>query len=200
MIKWKNIHKKGAIILVVWMMAIMVSCDDHYVPKPRGYFRIDFPEKEFILLDSIFPFKFEYPGYTKIIPDRNAIEQPYWISIDYPSYQGRIYLSYKPVHHNLPKLLDDSRSLVLKHITKATSIHEEPVIDEGRCVYGMLFEIKGAETASPFQFYVTDSTNHFLRGALYFNVIPNNDSLLPVIDFIKDDILQMIATLEWKDI
>ena len=128
------------------------------------------------------------------------MEQPYWISIDYPFYQGRIYLSYKPVQHNLPKLLEDSRSLVLKHITKATSIHEQPVIDESRCVYGMLFEIKGAETASPFQFYVTDSTNHFLRGALYFNVIPNNDSLSPVIDFIKDDILQMIATLEWKNI
>jgi len=88
--------------------------------------------------------------------------------------------------------------MVFKHAPKALGIRESVVIDDERRVYGMVYGIEGRDAASPFQFYLTDSTDHFIRGSLYFNVVPNNDSLEPVIEFIIQDIDEMIKTLSWK--
>jgi gliding motility-associated lipoprotein GldD len=86
----------------------------------------------------------------------------------------------------------------MKHIPKATAIDSKQFIDEKNHIYGLTYTISGTEAASPFQFYLTDSTRNFIRGALYFNTIPNNDSLAPVIDFLKQDIIHMIETFRWK--
>lgn len=178
----------------------VTSCRDSYSPKPRGYFRIDLPEKNYQLLDTVFPYSFEYPDYAVFMPDNRDIAEPYWANIHFPDYKGTLHLSYKPVlsETDLPAYLEDARNFTQRHIPKATAMSDEIFIEDKKNVYGLLFHIQGREVASPLQFYLTDSTTHFLRGALYFEVRPNNDSLAPVIEFIEEDIRYMIETLEWK--
>lgn len=188
------------IAVTIFMAALLLlnSCGDTAAPKPRGYFRIDLPEREYRLLDSIYPFRFEYPVYARITRDVNAPAEANWINIDFPRFKGQVHLSYKPVNNNLGTYTEDAHSMVMKHIPKASGIEEIRVENSQNKVYGLVYDIKGTGAASAYQFYVTDSTKHFLRGALYFSVIPNNDSLAPVIDFIKADIQYMLETMEWK--
>jgi gliding motility-associated lipoprotein GldD len=177
------------------------SCSNNdYTPKPRGYFRIALPEKEYRLLDSIYPYSFEYPVYARIVPDELALQETNWINIDYPQFRGRVHISYKTVTsiEMLQKFSEDARTLAFKHMPKASSIDQQAVAVPVNKVYGLIYDIKGVGAASPFQFVATDSTSHFLRGALYFDAIPNSDSLLPVIEFVKKDIVHMIQTLKWK--
>jgi len=175
-----------------------LSCSENPTPKPRGYFRIDLPPREYRLLDSIFPYAFEVPVYARITRDIHAPAEANWINIDFPRFKGRVHLSYKTVNNNLGTYTEDAHSLVVKHIPKASAIEEIRIENSAQRVYGLVYDIKGTGAASPYQFYVTDSTTHFLRGALYFDVIPNNDSLAPVIDFIKGDIQHMLETMKWK--
>lgn len=194
-------HKTGItlqLLVAVLLAAMMTACGDPPVPKPRGYFRIDLPQREYRLLDSIYPYTFEIPVYAKITGDPNADEEPYWINIDFPAYKGRIHLSYKAVDNNLSTFTEDAHQLVMKHIPKASAIDEIRIDNEALKVHGLIYDIKGAGAASPYQFFATDSTRHFIRGALYFNVLPNNDSLAPVIEFLKGDIQHMLETLKWK--
>ncbi|MGC8864525.1 MAG: gliding motility lipoprotein GldD [Bacteroidales bacterium] len=186
-------------LYVLILAAMIAGCGDSYLPKPRGYFRIELPEKKYRVFDTTFPYAFEYPSYALIKPAQHAGDNPYWMDIEFPRFRATIYLSYKPVVKNLRTLTEDSRTFVMKHIPRATSIDESTVEDPSRKVYGTLWYIKGQETASPCQFFLTDSTHHFLRGALYFNVRPNNDSLQPVIEFITADIEHMARTLRWKN-
>lgn len=186
------------VFLLAFLINLFFSCGNDYVPKPRGYFRIDLPEKQYRLLDSIYPYTFEYPVYAQITPDKFAPDEPYWINIDFPQFKGRLHLSYKVVDNNLADYLEDARTMVVKHIPKASAINEKLIINEHDKTFGLIYEIKGIGAASPYQFFITDSTKHFLRGALYFNIVPNNDSLAPVIDFLKQDIEQMINTFKWK--
>ncbi|MCP4550717.1 MAG: gliding motility lipoprotein GldD [Bacteroidetes bacterium] len=188
------------IITFLGLMILFASCDSDYMPKPRGYFRIDLPEKRFQSFDTSFPYMFDYPVYSNIQEDLLSPEKSYWINLEFPQFKGKLHLSYKIINDNLPQYLEDSRTMVFKHIPKASAINNRMIINEEDNVYGLIYEIDGLGTASPYQFYVTDSTNHFLRGALYFNIKPNNDSLAPVIDFIKEDIEQLINTFRWKSL
>ncbi len=191
-------YKYFFVLSVFWIFLLLSSCDGNYVPKPRGYFRIDLPQKNYISFDTNFPYKFEYPDYTEIHPDKHSPNEPYWINLVFPEFQGTLHISYKQVNNNLVDYLEDSRTMVVKLIPKASSIEDELILNRESNVFGLKYNINGIGAASPFQFFVTDSVNHFLRGALYFNIIPNNDSLAPVIDFIKEDIDHMIETFEWK--
>ncbi len=170
------------------------------MPKPRGFFRIDFPKKEYKKFDTTFPFTFEYPVYAVITPDNSKLAEPYWFNILYPSFNAQLHISYKPVNHNLESYLEDAHTLVNKHIPKAHAISQKEYLDKNDHVFGLVYEIKGSDAASAYQFYLTDSTKNFIRGALYFNLVPNNDSLEPVIDFLKTDIEHMINTFRWKNI
>ncbi|PKP50002.1 MAG: gliding motility lipoprotein GldD [Bacteroidetes bacterium HGW-Bacteroidetes-11] len=185
-------------LLIVASMATLIGCGDTYMPKPRGYFRIDLPEKEYQVFDTTYPYTFEYPVYAIISPDNNAANEPYWINIDYPLFKGRIHISYKAVNNNLSKYTEDAHALVMKHIPKASAIEEIRIDNEMADVHGLIYDIKGSGTASVYQFFITDSTHHFVRGALYFHVLPNNDSLAPVIDFVKSDIQHMLESFRWK--
>ena len=180
------------------VMTSLISCKKSFTPKPRGYSRIDFPEKSYVLYDSAEPYRFEYPVYAEIVPDKSAIAEPYWINIDFPEMNGTVYLSYKNVNGNLDQYVEDSRNFVYKHVIKAEQIPETQINDMKNRVYGIFYDIKG-NAASSVQFFLTDSTNHFLRGALYFNTQPDKDSLAPVIHFVREDIIHMIKTFEWKD-
>jgi gliding motility-associated lipoprotein GldD len=176
----------------------LVSCNSDYTPKPRGYFRIDLPKHEYRTFDKAFPYTFEYPVYAEVVPDSTRMAEPYWVNVTYPRFRAQLHLSYKPVHRNLAGYLEDSRTLVNKHIQKANAITQQEYLDTVNRVFGLTYDIKGTDAASPFQFYLTDSTSHFVRGALYFDVVPNNDSLGPVIAFLREDVEHMIATFRWK--
>ncbi len=193
-------HQNKAILFVYITLSsfAFIACNSDYMPKPRGYFRIDLPEKSYQAFDTSFPFMFEYPTYAIITPDKQSPDQPYWINVDFPQFSGSLHLSYKDVNENLSAYMEDTHAMAYKHISKASSIDNRLIINEQDSVYGLIFEISGLSAASPYQFFVTDSIQHFLRGALYFNVAPNNDSLAPVISFIKEDIEHLITSLKWK--
>ena len=186
------------ILLLSVVLLFMYACDETYTPKPRGYFRIDLPRHEYTAFDSAFPYAFEYPVYARLSPDPHAPDEPYWLNVDFPAFKGRVHLSYKAIHNNLNEYLEDSRKFVMKHIPKASAINDSLIFDTSREVYGLIYQIEGMGAASPCQFFITDSVKHFVRGALYFEVEPNNDSLSPVITFIRKDIEHMLGTFRWK--
>ncbi len=174
------------------------SCNQDYTPKPRGYMRISLPEKEYKLIETGCPYSFEIATYSVFKPDTRIQSDSCWFNIEYPQFKAQLYFSYLPINGNLAGYLEDSRELTNKHISKASGIEETLIIKDDTRVYGMLYTVEGSRAASPLQFHLTDSTDHFLRGALYFNVSPNNDSLAPVIDFLKEDIRHLIETLKWE--
>ena len=191
----------GSKLLVLSSLLIILfsSCDSkQYQPKPKGYFRIDFPAKEYQKLDSMKYYSFEYPTYSTITPDYHSLHEKEWVNIEYPSYKGTVHISYKTVDDNLEAYLEDSHYMMTKHLSRAMGIRDSVIINPERNVYGLVYFLEGEGVASPMQFYLTDSVNHFLRGSLYFNVKTNNDSLAPVTDFIIDDVRHLIETIEWK--
>lgn len=172
-------------------------------PKPRSYPRVVYPEKKYIPFDTSFcQFTFEYPAYASIIQDTSFFgEQPAdvcWFNIYVPQFQSLIFCTYYPLgkKNNFYKVLSDAYKLAGVHNKKANFIDEIP-IDRPGDVHGTIFSIEGP-VASTYQFYLTDSTRHFLRGALYFNARTNQDSLAPVVEFMKKDVQHMINTFEWK--
>lgn len=194
-------HKKIAFILFTFSLFFIVSltsCDDTYVPKPRGYFRIDLPEHTYRLCDTIEKYQFEFPEYAFVTHDVNSPNEKNWINIEFPSFKGSLHISHKEVKGNLNEYLEDAHTMLTKHLPKANAIRDSLIIDSAREVYGIIYSIEGKGVASPVQFYLTDSTTNYIRGALYFNMYPNNDSLAPVISFLRKDILQFINTLDWK--
>ena len=192
------VQMKHLVFLILVLFA--ASCSSDYTPKPRGYFRIDLPEKSYRKFDTTFPYTFEYPVYAGIQPDSSRMTEPYWINIVYVPFNAQLHFSYKVINNNLKQYLEDSRMLVNKHIPKANAIQQREYLDPANKVYGLVFDIRGSDAASTFQFYLTDSVTKFVRGALYFNLVPNNDSLQPVIGFLKEDIEHMIATFRWKEL
>ncbi len=189
--------------VLVWLPVLMLiagyaaSCRRDYTPKPRGYFRIDLPEHAYRAYQSSCPFRFEYPVYAKIQADRDPGAEPCWFNIVYPQFRGQIHMSYKEVNGNIDNLIEDARGLVYKHAIKADAIGEQLYTNEEKQVYGILYDIDG-NAASSVQFFLTDSTRHFIRGALYFNSIPNADSLAPVIRFCRQDIVHLIESFSWE--
>jgi len=188
------------ILLVPWLQA----CRESAVPKPKGYFRIDLPAKEYISFDtsqgSWIPISFEYPVYGKIFRDGGSNPDPGWFNIEFPAYKAIIYLTYKDIKGDLPALIEQTYTMNVKnHITKADAIDEQVISYSENKVYGILYDLKG-NTATSVQFYVTDSIKHYLRGSLYFGTEPNPDSLAPVTDFFREDIIHLIKTLKWDDL
>jgi gliding motility-associated lipoprotein GldD len=182
---------------VTLLIALLISsCSDSATPKPRGHFRIDLPDKGYISYDSICPFTFEYPNYGVIAKEKGAME-PCWFNIEFPEYKGKIHLSYKAVDNNIDLLIEDSHKLAYKHSVKADAIEESYWENREKRVYGTVYLISG-NAASSIQFYVTDSVENYLRGSLYFATTPNKDSLAPVIDFFRRDVIHLVETLEWK--
>jgi len=186
-------------VITLILIALFSACENSYTPKPRGYFRIDLPKKSYQKLDSIFPYSFEYPVYSNITNDPYAPNKKDWINLNFPDYNAVLHISYKKVDNNLADYLNDAHMLVSKHIDKAEAPYDSLIMHPEINVFGLVYKIEGLGTATPYQFYVTDSTNHYLRGALYFNAHPNNDSLAPVIAFLEKDINHLISTMEWKN-
>ncbi len=176
---------------------IFGSCNQEYTPKPKAYFRIDFPEKKYQKFDSLCPFQFEYPTYAQMLVPKTG--DYCWKDIYFKKFNAKIYVSYKKITllDSLNKFIEDSHTLAYKHSIKADAISEQIFINPQKKAYGVLYAIKG-NAATPLQFHITDSSKHFLRGSLYFNNVPNKDSLAPVIEFLKKDVIQLMETLQWK--
>ncbi|MCQ2210370.1 MAG: gliding motility lipoprotein GldD [Paludibacteraceae bacterium] len=186
---------------MVWgvsALLLLVSCSNS-MPKPRGYFRIELPEKEYALYSSNdLPCQFIYAKNVAEVKIKGMEQDSVWLDVVYPRYNAQIYCTYRTLHDNYQALSEDSRRLVYKpHTSKADAITEQLYLNDDRKVYGILYELKG-NTASNIQFVMSDSTKHFLRGALYINENPKKDSIAPVVDYIREDIIQLIESLEWK--
>lgn len=201
---YKIVQMKNLIIYPFLLLFTLVACNEKYTPKPRGYFRIDFPEKEYLPLGGAYPYSFEIPKYALIKQDNRNPDQPTWINIVVPANNAEVHISYYNLQKMgktntaiLPEFMEETRRLAYKHSIKADAINEKIFVNEPNRVFGTIYQIKG-NAASPFQFFITDSTTHFLRGALYINEVPNIDSLKPVIDFLEPDIIHLIETASWK--
>jgi len=194
----------NSFIIIIFTGCLFISCKQTPVPKPRGYFRIDLPVKNFtkfngLSAQNVIPVSFMYPEYGNISFSTDDIIEPGWFNIDFPEYKAKIYLTYKPVRHNLESLMEQSYKMNVKnHIIKADAIEETIINDPARKVHGILYDLKGS-TATSVQFFVTDSIRHFLRGSLYFDAEPDPDSLMPLTSFFREDILQIIETVAWEN-
>ena len=198
--KLKTIH---IFITGLLLLLIAVACNSDYTVKRKGYFSIDFPKHEYQVFDQPgFPYTFEYPVYAKVVRDDSffgdAPENPYWINIDFPRFNAKIYMSYKEIgkKNDFNNLVKDAFNLTYKHTTKATEIRDS-LMHTKMGITGIFFHV-GGEAATAKQFFVSDSVNHFLRGALYFDATPNEDSLSVVNDFLQTDMTHVINTLRWK--
>ncbi len=183
--------------VMVLLLLLTGSCNQSYTPKPTGYLKIDYPKKSYQLYSDQEYYQFEIPEYATVEIDSGPRAEEGWINVAIPQLNGKIHLSYKPVEDQLNAYITDSRELVYKHTVKAHGIEETPFIHRDQKRFGMVYDLKG-DVASAVQFFITDSTNHFLRGSLYFNCQPNRDSLNPVIEFLREDIIHMIETTQWK--
>ncbi len=173
---------------------------DNYVPKPKGYPRFDLPPHAYTSLEPTHPYQFDYNKAARILPDTFARSEPHWIFINYPQYHASIQLTYKPVRNDVNRLramLEDAYKLAARHNIKAYSI-EQRTLKLKSGLEASVIDLTG-NVPSQVQFVVTDSTKHFLRGALYFNTATENDSLQPVIDYIRKDVLHLLNTLTWRE-
>lgn len=199
------ILKKNSLLTLLVFLCVFYGCRDVPVPKPKGHFRIGLPQKKYLLfndqkLDNInLPFSFEYPIYGHLELKVEEGSGQGWFNIEFPEYRAKIYLTYKDINNDFEGLMEQTYKMNVKnHVTKADAINEKEFTNKENNVFGILYDLKG-NTASSVQFYATDSVNHYLRGSLYFAAEPDADSLEPVIEFFREDILHMIETLKWKN-
>lgn len=191
---------------VVFILTIFIfsSCQDRvFTPKPRAFPRIIYPDRSYKdFSESYCNFSFDYPGYGLIQKDTLFFDKKpnheCWFDINLPPFDGKIHCSFSNINREFTfeKLRQDAFELAYKHNMRADFI-EEFAIERDNQVSGFLFSLEGP-SASPLQFYLSDSTSQFLRGALYFNTSARPDSLAPVIEFVREDILRMIETFEWN--
>lgn len=189
-------------VSLIALLITVIACNSPYTPKREGYFKIDFPKHEYKVFDQPgYPYTFEYPVYASIIKDTTFFEDrpenPYWINIDFPRFNGKMYISYKEIgKSDLNKLVNDAYNMTYKHSTRATEIVDSAMHTPSG-VSGVFFSV-GGNAATAKQFFVTDSVKHFLRGALYFDASPNEDSLGVVNNFLQHDMKHLINTFRWK--
>ncbi|MBS1681465.1 MAG: gliding motility lipoprotein GldD [Bacteroidetes bacterium] len=179
---------------------LIFSCSHEYQPKPKGYNRLILPREEYRPLPDSLPYSFEYSKHAKLLKDTSWISERHWVEIYYPTLKANIHITYKKVmgrENLLKELLNDAYNLTSKQQIKANAI-DELITKTPSGKTAVIAEIAG-DVPSQFQFTMTDSTQNFLRGALYFNTRVQNDSLAPAIDFMKKETMHLINTLQWKN-
>lgn len=187
-------------VLFSWML---LSCgkseEQAYIPRPKGYNQINLPKANYRPLAGNYPYTFEVSRFAKVLPDTVSWAEPHWIYIYYPQWKAFIQITYKDLknpYNKLNLLIDDAYKLAYKHQGRASHIQDYVLTTRSGKKAG-LFELEG-EVATSLQFYTTDSTKHYLRGAVYVRTATDNDSLAPIIAFIKKDAMHLIQTLRWK--
>jgi gliding motility-associated lipoprotein GldD len=190
---------KAKIVLTMAAVIFFTACDKPNVPKPKSYPRIDYPAKSYVTYSGDCPYTFEMPIYARIEPDDSKNSEPCWFNILYAPFNARLHISYKTFENRqgLMQLEEETRGLVYKHTVKAEEISED-IINTRHGVLGMYYTLEG-NTATAIEFYLTDTTHHFLHAVLYFKVHINRDSLDPMIEFLRADINRMINTFQWTN-
>jgi len=189
--------RRDSMFLICSIILSLSSCVQTSIPRPYGYFRVDLPKHVYRMIDTLnLPYRFDLPENAKLI-QRDAKDDKFWMDIYYPKLNASIYCSYKPVKGNLIDLLEDTRKIVYKHSIRADGIGEKVYDHPEKNVHGILYDLKG-NTASSVQFVLTDSLHHFFRGALYFNNVPNKDSIAPMSNYIREDVIRIMESFEWK--
>ena len=217
--------------LIILAFACLLLCACHhndYTPKPYAYLRIDVPEHNYWLVDTLpmsieghtmpsitLPFIFEANDSVELtlkkprqvctfnadgsVKSERVNYDEVWLDIKYPQWDGVIFLTYKHLNgpNDMRGQIDTSSRLLEQHYQFTSGVEEQGYEDKENKVYGTVYYLKGSKVASPCQFWLTDSSQHFLRGALYLNHTPNNDSLAPVIDYMQADIEHLVETLRW---
>lgn len=188
---------KKQIILFIAALPIffILACSENTTPKPHGYIRITFPEKKY---DKFIQpeYEFDKPVYTQT--ENAAVNgEKGWINLCFPQMNAKIHLSLKKINNNFDTLIDDAHTMAYKHAVKADAIESKAYENDSANVFGLMYDIKG-NVASPIQFFLTDSSKYFLRGSLYFNFVPDKDSLEPSVNFIRQDIEKIFETIRWK--
>ncbi len=190
--------------LLICTLLLVASCKEDYTPKPSGYFLMDLPKHEYKKYENdVCPCTFEIPTYAEIQREEHFFdekpEHPCWLNVNFPYFNATIYLSYKDVRtrEQFEKVISDSYKMTFNHSQKADFIDESAIEVPAHQVYGYQFDI-GGDAASSSQFFITDSLNHYIRGALYFKSKPNIDSVRPALEFLKADMDHMIQTFQWK--
>ncbi len=187
-----RIFKTCSLLLLI---IAFVSCGGSTIPRPYGYFRVELPQPQYSMLDTLqLPYRFERSHWATINLRNNETN---WIDIAYPAINASIHCSYFPVNGNLYELFEDSRKYVYKHSVKADGISENVYENKEQNVYGIMYELEG-NTASNMQFVLTDSVKHFFRASMYFDNVPNKDSIAPMVDYVRRDMIRLIETFEWK--
>jgi len=191
------------IILLLFIGFCFSSCfnDEVSTPKPKTYFRLDIPTPTYQKFDTLgLPFSFQYPNYGIVERTEGKFKNKNWFNINFPNYGCKLYVSLINLTPKvtLDTLINDSYNFTKQHDKLSSGILERAYSNKENKVYGYVFEIKGMEVVSPYQFYITDSSRYFVRGALYFDFKPNNDSLAPIIKRLKIDLDSMISTFKWK--
>ncbi len=209
------------ILTAVAFAAIISSCNSTYGTRKRGYYKINFPKREYVKFDKEgFPYSFEYPAYATIVRDTTYFdttpENPFWVNVDFPQFKGRIFLSYKKVGgltiyktkgangqykdttgiNIFEKMVNDAFNMTNKNNVAATYIRDS-LVKTPNGIHGVFFKV-GGNAATAKQFFLSDTTKNFIRGALYFEATPNADSIKPVQDFIQADLEHLINTFKWK--
>lgn len=186
-----------ALLLIAVVGSMLFGCKKTYTPRPYSYYRIALPDTGYVLFaEKGSPYTFEYSEAGKVVPQMQGAKEQ-WLNIDYPTLNATVHCSYRPIEGNLAVLLQESHEFVYKHASQANAIPEHFFENRDAGVFGIFYEIYG-NTASPIQFILTDSSQHFFRGALYFNSAPNQDSLAPVVDYLRGDMLRLVESFEWR--
>jgi gliding motility-associated lipoprotein GldD len=218
----KTQHMMNRIAGAVIILFFLFSCNSTYTSKKKGYYNIEFPERKYLVFDEPgVPYSFEYPVYANIVKDSTYFdstpENPFWRNIDFPQFNARIFLSYKQVGgraiykvkmpngeyadssgiNYFDRMVNDAFNLTNKNEAVATSIKDSLFVTPNN-ITGIFFKV-GGNAATARQFFMSDTSTHFIRGALYFDTTPNADSLKPVQDFLQTDILHLINTFRWKN-
>lgn len=194
-----KVIKVLTLVILGILLGACKSSNKEYSPKPRGFNRIDLPQHSYQTLPNEHPYSFEYSKEAIIQLDSFKNAEPHWIIVYYPKLNTRIQFTYKKVNNDLgslQKMMGDAAKLAFNHDKKAYSITDKLLITKSG-KKAVIFELEG-EVPSPYQFFVTDSTKHYLRGAVYLMTATENDSLKPIIDYMKVDSRHILETLKWQ--
>lgn len=181
-------------LIFTFLGLFLISCSEEAKPKPSGELRLEYPVAKYQTFTSPCDFTFQYSDYANVEKAKNEC----WYYISYPKMKAKVYLTYFPIHNDFDLHVKESEKMVYEHTIKASAIDTKSFSFPERKVFGNFYELKG-QTASNVQFFVTDSTRHYVTANLYFNSRPKPDSLGPAVDYIKKDLQHMIDTFEWKN-
>ena len=187
-----RILTKRIFVAAIGLSILVISCEEQPVPKPKAQLRLEYPGAQYAVLESDCPFHFEKSNDCEVV-----INEKCWVNLEYHELKASVNMTYRPVDGNLPELLREAEKLTFNHTIKADGISSRPFVSKKNEVYGSVFEVTG-NAASPLQFHLTDSVNHFITGAVYFDVQPNYDSIRPAVRHIEKDIIRLIETMEWR--